>query len=368
MGIKIDRVQIHAVVVPMKPGTVHSQGIEDKLCKADALSGRTANFWEFPKWIIELVADDGTVGLGEPRRGDLGAALQEAAKLIVGKTITDLPIGNLPLPHGATPDSYLIYEAFEMAWFDLLAKHLGVPLWHLLGGKVIDRVPIDFWMGRMDAEETGRRALVARNSGFHGVKMKCALGDPIAERVRAVKEVMPRASVVLDPNERFGDVDGALRVAKSLRDFEDVIFESPLPQHDLESYARLRSMIPFHVALHLTSAAEVMAAVRAGAADYFNLIGPLREFTELARLTRAGGYPTWRGTGMDLGIRDMSSVHAAAAAGCGLGSDIIGHMLREDDLICEPIGFDEGALVVPDRPGLGVTLDRVALEKYRVVP
>ena len=69
---------------------------------------------------------------------------------------------------------------------------------------------------------------------------------------------------------------------------------------------------------------------------------------------------------MDLGVRDMSSVHAAAAAGCQLPSDIIGHLLREDDLVAEPIAFAEGSLIVPDAPGLGVELDRVALERYRV--
>ena len=69
---------------------------------------------------------------------------------------------------------------------------------------------------------------------------------------------------------------------------------------------------------------------------------------------------------MDLGIRDMSSVHAAAAAGCELPSDIIGNILREDDLIVEPIAFEDGALVVPDAPGLGIELDGDALEKYRV--
>ena len=68
---------------------------------------------------------------------------------------------------------------------------------------------------------------------------------------------------------------------------------------------------------------------------------------------------------MDLGIRDMSSVHAAAAAGCQLPSDIIGNVLREDDLIVEPICIEQGAAIVPDKPGLGVELDREALERYR---
>ena len=46
-------------------------------------------------------------------------------------------------------------------------------------------------------------------------------------------------------------------------------------------------------------------------------------------MAHTAGCKTWRGTGMDFGIRDMSSVHAAAAAGCALPCDIIGHLMRE---------------------------------------
>jgi muconate cycloisomerase len=70
---------------------------------------------------------------------------------------------------------------------------------------------------------------------------------------------------------------------------------------------------------------------------------------------------------MDLGIRDMSSVHAAVAAGCALPCDIIGNVLREDDLIVEPIRIVDGFAYPPDAPGLGVELDMAAVERYRVM-
>ena len=364
--MQIVDVRIHKLIVPMRPDTVHSTGVEDKLCAPDPVSGRSANFWEFPKWIIELVADNGLVGLGEPRRGDLGAALREQADMLIGKSIIELPVGNLPLPHGEDYESYIVYEAFEMAWYDLLGRHLGVPVWHLLGGRRLDRVPIDYWMGRCTPEVTAQRTRIALDLGFRGVKMKCALGDPIAERVRAVREVAPEFGVVLDPNERFEDVDGAVRVSASLEGMPDVMFESPVPQARLDWYVELRRRIPQKVALHLTSIHDLLPALQAGAADAYNLLGPLKPFVEWATLARQAGCPTWRGTGMDLGVRDMSSVHAAAAAGCALPSDIIGHRLREDDLLVEPIGFVDGALVVPDSPGLGVELDQEALMRYRV--
>ena len=363
--MKIDTVRIHKLIVPMKPDAVHSPGVEDKLCAPDPITGRSLNFWEFPKWIIELVADNGLVGLGEPRRGDLYEPLKQYADMIIGKTLAELPVGNLPLPHDDAYESYIIYEAYEMAWLDLLGKHLGVPVHHLLGGKLIDRVPIDYWMGRADPDETARRTRLAVDMQFHGVKMKCKRGDPIAERVAAVRNVAPDFSIVLDPNERFDDIDGAIDVSRQLDAFDGVILESPVPQDRLDWYVELRTTIPQKIALHLTSITQLIPALRADAADYYNLLGPLKEFTEWARLTRAAGHPTWRGTGMDLGVRDMSSVHAAAAAGCALPSDIIGHLLREDDLIVDPIAFEDGCLIVPDTPGLGIELDTEALAKYR---
>ncbi len=366
--MKIVDVKLHAVVVPMKPEVVHSAGVEDRLCAPDPVTGRSLNFWEFPKWIVELVADNGLIGLGEPRRGDLHAPLKQYAEQLIGKRVIDLPIGNLPLPHGDSYESYIIYEAFEMAWLDLLGKHLGVPLWHLLGGKLVDRVPIDFWMGRMTPDDTARRAHWAVANGFHGVKMKCTLDDPIADRVRAVREVAPSFPIVLDPNERFLNPAGAMHVARSLEPFDRVIFESPVPQQRLDWYVLLRAKIPQAIALHLTSLQELLKAIKLDAADYYNLLGPLVEFSQWARLAQAAGCPTWRGTGCDLGIRDASSLHAAAAAGCQLPSDIIGSLLREDDLIVEPLAFADGCLLVSDQPGLGVELDRQALKHYRVTP
>src|SRR4051812_8553574 len=126
--MKIVDVRLHAVVVPMKADTVHSIDTEDRLCSPDPFSGRSLNFWQFPKWIIEIEADNGLVGLGEPRRGDLGVQLAEYAAMIIGRQLIDLPIGNLPLPHGSDYESYITYEAFEMAWLDLLGKHWGVPI------------------------------------------------------------------------------------------------------------------------------------------------------------------------------------------------------------------------------------------------
>ncbi len=358
--MRIEQIEFIKVVVPMRPDTVHSSGISDPLCAPDPVSGRVANFWEFPKWIILMHADNGLTGLGEPRRGDLAPLLHATASRLIGQPLRACPPGNLPIARD------LVYDGFEMAWYDLLGKHLGVPVWHLLGGRRIDRVPVDYWMGRCTPEETASRVQHARTLGFKGVKMKCALGDPIVERVRAVRAVAPDFSIVLDPNERFYDVESALQVARSLEPFGNLTLESPVPQGRLDWYVELRSKIRQAIALHLTSLPELLAALKMEAADHYNLLGTIREFVDWATVAHTAGHQTWRGTGMDLGVRDMSSVHAAAAAGCTLPCDLIGNLFREDDLIAAPIQIEEGYAHVPDAPGLGIELDMAAVAHYQV--
>jgi muconate cycloisomerase len=358
--MKIERIDFLKLIVPMLPETVHSDGVDDTLCAPDPLTGRIAIFWEFPKWIVRLQTDNGLVGLGEPRRGDLSPLLHASADLLTGTSVLDIPPDNLPIPRD------LVYDAFEMAWYDLLGKHQGLPVWRLLGGEQVTPVPIDYWMGRCTPDDTAKRAAHALELGFQGVKMKCALGDPIAERVAAVREVAPSFSIVLDANERLCEVEHTIAVARALDRFDGVLLESPVPQQRLDWYVSLRKQVRHKIALHLTSLSQLRTALELDAADCYNLLGTPRQFVEWANVAHAAGCPTWRGTGMDLGIRDMSSVHAAAAARCVLPSDIIGHVLREDDLIVEPIRVEDGFALPPTKPGLGVELDLDAVEHYRV--
>jgi muconate cycloisomerase len=132
-------------------------------------------------------------------------------------------------------------------------------------------------------------------------------------------------------------------------------------------YVLFRQKTTVPVAMHLGDPRDVIMAIKREAVDYFNLAGPMASFVKVAAIADAAGIPCWHGSGVDLGIRDASYVHACAAArSCTLASDIIGNFLREDDLIVEPLRIERGYAVVPQGPGLGVHLDAAALEHYRV--
>ena len=79
--------------------------------------------------------------------------------------------------------------------------------------------------------------------------------------------------------------------------------------------------------------------------------------------------PCWHGSEVDLGILEAGYVHAAASApACRWPSDIFGRLIREHDLLAEPLSFEGKYVKVPEGPGLGVELDRRALERYRCGP
>jgi muconate cycloisomerase len=86
----------------------------------------------------------------------------------------------------------------------------------------------------------------------------------------------------------------------------------------------------------------------------------------LAEIAHLEGKPCWRGSEVDLGISETMGLHIAAAGiNCTIPSDIFGELVRVDDLLTDPIVFSNGAALVPQGEGLGITLDYAALTKYQ---
>ena len=128
---------------------------------------------------------------------------------------------------------------------------------------------------------------------------------------------------------------------------------------------RQHGIVP--VALHLGAPSDIINAIKAEAVDYLNLGGSMVQFVRNAAIAHAAGIPCWHGSGVDLGIMELSYLHAAAAArNCILGSDFVGSWTRVDDLVKEGLQFEDGYAIVPQKPGLGCELDLEAIERYRI--
>jgi len=256
-----------------------------------------------------------------------------------------------------------------MALFDLAGKALGVPAHYLLGGAFRTRVKADFWIGQQNPEDAARNARKGKGRGFGGIKLKCAIDDPWVERIAAISEAAgPDFRITIDPNERFYRPHEAIALARELERFPNVeVYEDPVPKWNLDWYTQIRAAVNVPVALHLSNPHAIVNAIKAEACDCMNLGGGMVQFVRNAALAEAAGMACWHGSGVDLGILEHSYLHAAAACrNCVMASDFVGSWVREDDLIVEPLRFENGYALVPDKPGLGCELDLAALEKYQI--
>ena len=372
--MKIIRIDVHRVHVPMSTAPVDpTAAVKDGYVPTEDLH----------KHIIELHTDDGFVGLGETWKGTPDRAVRAAAEFLLGKDPTRLSLQYLELPHDSTAvnardlgamvavrpvDHNPSIHAFEVALADVVGQALGVPIHQLLGGAVRDRVLVHYWSGRLPPEALARVAREGQQQGFGGIKIKCVLEDPNVERVQAIYEACgPDFRISLDPNQRFRSIGDTLALAEALADYPIEVFEDPLPKDDLRAYAELRRHLSIPLALHMERPDDVLEAIRLGAADVFNLRGTMSTVHRLGYMAEVADMAIWRGSGLDLGILDASYAHVCAATpSCTLGSDIIGQFMREDDLIVEPLTYENGHVLVPQGPGLGVVLDRDALSRYAV--
>ena len=257
---------------------------------------------------------------------------------------------------------------YDMALLDLIGKAIGWPLCRIFGGKLQDRVLVDYWISRMGPEASAAAGRAAAEQGFHGIKLKCKWEDAnIVDRVHAIHEAAPSLRIVVDPNERFHNLENSLALVRQLEGL-NLIFEDPFPKTDWDEYRQLKESTDITIAPHLQNPGQVIAAIAAQAVDAINVAPSDWGFLDMARIAQAHDIPVWEASNVDLGVFDAFRLHAAAAApNCTLGSDMCGNFVHEHSLLSTPL-VEAGYAVVPDGPGLGVELDEEAVSRYAVDP
>jgi muconate cycloisomerase len=368
---RIVRIVATEVVVPAKPGTINSPGIEQPLHKLP-VSGReswTVQFDELPKCILEMHLDNDIVGLGELYRDHDWRVVESIASRFVGRHLDELPRQKLPVALCRE------YDGFECAIWDAFAKQHGLPLVELLGGQLQPQVRVGAWSGHRAIGEIKPLAARFAQAGFDCVKFKCGLEDDVVEWCRAISAEAPQIRVILDPNERWETAAHARRRIDALRHIGNVLcLEDPIPRWMLHDYASLRSLSDIPIVLHVSlpyiyhgqRVHDAILALQMHAVDGFNFNGGLVGFQQLDHIASAAGLPCWHGSEIDLGILEAMYLHqCAAAASCTWPSDIFGRLIREHDLLKQPLDIRPPIAVPPAGAGLGVELNPDAVRNYQ---
>lgn len=359
------------VRVPARSNSVNHPSLDRPLHKLSVAgeAGWSIQFDQLPKVIVQLALADGTVGLGECYRQHHWPTLENVARRLVGVDLRTLCLQQLPIAHCRESDG------LECAIWDAFARHHGLRLCDLLGGPVRDRVKVGAWTGHRLPDEIGPMAATFARRGFDCWKFKCDLEDDVVAWCRAIRQSAPNMRVILDPNERWQYPVEARKRLRALAEVGNVLcLEDPLPRWMLQEYANLRQLglgaIVLHVSLpyieHGQRVHDAIAAIQCQAVDGFNFNGGLAAFQQLDHIAAAAGLPCWHGSEVDLGILEAMYVHQAAAAkSCVWPSDIFGRMIREHDLLKQPLSIEPPYVQLPQGPGLGVELDEAALQHYQ---
>jgi len=249
----------------------------------------------------------------------------------------------------------------EMAFWDLWAKSLGLPLKTLLGG-LRDAVAVGVSLGIEDIAATVEKARRHHALGYRRIKMKIKPGHDVA-LVAAVREALPDAALSVDANTAYTLAD--LAVMRRLDAFDLEYIEQPLAHDDLHDHAALQGRIRTAICLDesIRSPRDARQAIQIDATRVVNIkvgrVGGHLEARRIHDICAAASVPVWCGGMLESGLGRAHNIHMSTMANFrkpGDTSSISRYFAH--DIVNEKMEVENGLMPVPmNGPGIGVTID-----------
>ena len=338
---------------------------------AKVFTGRQKPMTEVVFLFAEITTEQGHRGLGFSYSKRAGGPAQyahakEVAEGIIGEDPNDIgKIYTKLLWAGASVGRSGVatqaLAAIDIALYDLKAKRAGLPLAKLLGSYRDSVQTYNTSGGFLNAtlDEVKERATQSINDGIGGIKIKVGLPDSKEDlrRVAGVREHIGwDVPLMVDANQQW-DRATALRMGRQLEEFNLIWIEEPLDAYDFEGHAHLARVLdtPIATGEMLASVAEHKGLINANSCDIIQpdapRVGGITQFLRLAALADE------RGLGLAPHFAMEIHLHLAAAYP---REPWVEHFDWLDPLFEERLETKNGRMMVPDRPGLGVTLSEQA--------
>lgn len=275
----------------------------------------------------------------------------------------------------AVPGNERAKSSINLAMYDIAGKALNTPVYNLLGGKYRSAVPLSWSLPIGEVDEIVREAERMCERGWRILKLKTGRRS-LEHDIEAVKRVRQAVGkdvrIRADANQAY-DVRGGIKVTNAMAEWGLEYMEQPVAGWDLEGMAqvRARASVPIMADESIKSVRAAYDVARMKAADYFSIYvcspGGLINSKKIAVLGEAAGISGYVGGALESIIGSSAGLHlAASSSGISLGCEMGSQYLLADDIGTEPLEMKDGALVVPDGPGLGVTIDDKKIAKYMV--
>ncbi|WP_020656062.1 muconate/chloromuconate family cycloisomerase [Massilia niastensis] len=265
--------------------------------------------------------------------------------------------------------------AIETALLDAQGQRLGVPVSELLGGRVRDALPCAWTLASGDTAKDIAEAetmLDKRRHRIFKLKIGARSVKEDVDHVLAIKRALgDRASVRVDVNQAWSELDAVRGIAALEAGGVDLI-EQPVRADNRAALRRLAARFDVAVmadeALH--GPVDAYNIARIDGADVYAVkiaqSGGLFPAQQVAAVAQLAGIGLYGGTMLEGGIGTAASAHLCSTwADLAWDTELFGPLLLTEEVLEEPLVYQDFALQVPTGPGLGVRIDRDKLQRLR---
>ncbi|HUG24373.1 L-talarate/galactarate dehydratase [Piscinibacter sp.] len=338
---------------------------------AKVLTGRQKPLTEIAFLFAEIESAQGHAGIGfsySKRAG--GRGQYEHAKEIAGELIGEDPNDIARLwdklvwagaSVGRSGLATQAVAAFDIALWDMKAGRAGLPLAKLLGAHRDSVQCYNTSGGYLSTpiEQVLENVSHSLEKGLGGIKIKVGQPDPMVDlkRVQAVRRHLgDNVSLMVDANQQW-DRPTASRFGRILEQFNLTWIEEPLDAYDAEGHAALAAQLDTPVATGemLTSVAEHHELIRLNAVDFIQpdapRVGGITPFLKIMSLADHKGMRMAPHFAMEIHLH-LSAAYAR--------EPWVEHFEWLEPMFNERLQIKGGRMIVPNRPGLGISLSEQA--------
>jgi L-rhamnonate dehydratase len=346
----------------------------------------------FHGWLlVEVFTNDGLVGLGN------AALAPQVTKQVIDLYLKPLLVGQDPwdierlwqhmyrktMAFGRKGIGMVAISAVDIALWDILGKSAKQPVYRLLGGRTKTRIPV--YASRLysvELSELEREAKSYKDEGYQAMKLRFGWGPADGARgiernldlVRTVRDSVGDGIDIMADAYMGWTLDYAKRMLPLLEPFRLRWLEEPVIPDDIRGYVELKSYgrIPLAGGEHEFTLYGFRDLLEARALDYIqfdtNRVGGITQARKIAALAEAHSVPVIPHAGQMHNYHIvMASLNSPMAEYFPVVDVEVGNELFWYIFQGEPKA-EHGSIDLDDNaPGLGLTIDEVALDRFEVL-
>lgn len=338
---------------------------------------------------VIIDTDEGIYGLGEAgltgRELAVQGAIEHFKPLLIGQDPFRIEhIWQMLFRGGFFPAQRVLtaaIAAIDVALWDIKGKALGVPIYELLGGRVRDKVLTYNHNGGETIEELVESCQRSVEEGWKVLRwgfahQKGNMIEPRPSVLRAIKEfeavreaVGDNIEIALDVHTRINQAD-AIWLCQEVEQYRPYFIEDPLRVENAQTYRilRNRTTVPLAVGEQYSSKWEFRQIIEEDLMDYARI-----DLCICGGLTEAKKIAGWCETHyIDLAVHNPIGP-VATSAFLHLSLSVPNFAVQElprrpgvslPDVVLNQPEWEDGYLLPPTAPGLGIEFDRDAIQKY----